>query len=208
MLRVTSCAAVFVAIVSLGCGSLHGDLIREVIFDSYTGPNVGGFTSPDLGGTSQISVSQTRRITNISVLNRMWSVGQVKFVIFSHPGYTLLFESPPQSFGPDVGQDPTWKMSDDFSFTLLAGNDYHIGYTSNVGRDDVVDEISESQNGITSALQISVIEGFEPIENIRPFWGGADQGFRLYVPEPSTLVLLSMGAVGPLAHAWRRRNRM
>jgi hypothetical protein len=124
--------------------NVHG----SVIFDSFTEPNIGGVTSEDIGAATQISVSVETTITNISVLNNMPYTGQLKFVIFSHPTHEALFVSLPQLFGPDADKNPTWKTSSDFSLTLLAGNEYDIGSISDVVRYDVVDKVSESQNGI------------------------------------------------------------
>jgi hypothetical protein len=130
--------------------------------------------------------------------------GRVIFEIWDASDRTKLFGSAPQDFGQDMGLTRTWKVSEEFSFTLLAGKQYVIGTTCNVDHDDVFDVVPESQNGITSEMVMWALSGF-PSRSIRPFFTGADSAIRLYgVPEPSTLALAALGTFGLLIAARRK----
>jgi hypothetical protein len=175
---------------------VSADLRADIIFDSFTGPDNGGFTSPNGGVGARISVSQDITINNIAVLNRMSTAGELIFFVINPLDRTVLFRTPPSLFGPNPGTTPTWKTSSDFTFLLAQGRDYVIGSIGDVGRFDVGDAVAESQNGITSDLQEWTVNGFPNITSARPFFTGGDAAIRLIatpVPESSSLVLASIG---------------
>jgi hypothetical protein len=198
--------ALALAILLVGSADLRADLI----FDSFTGPDVGGFTSATVGGGTRISVSQDVTITNIAVLNRMPTAGQLIFFVINPLDRTVLFQTPPSLFGPDSGTTLTWKTSSDFTFLLGQGRGYVIGSISDVSRFDAADTIAESQNGITSDLELWAVFGFPTITSARPFFIGEDAAIRLFgvlaVPEPSSLLLASIGLLGLLTV--RRQTRL
>jgi hypothetical protein len=182
---------------------LSNGLYAGVIFDSYSEPNIGGLTSRDTGALAQVSVSRDTVVNNISVLNRMPTSGHLKFFIFSAATRGLLLETPAVLWDAEPGAVPSWKTSPDFSFTLLAGNQYVIGSAGDVDWYDVADTKAESANGISSDLIMWTAAGFAPVRNVRPFWTGADCGIRLLaVPEPSMLWL----AAGVVAAVVRRKR--
>lgn len=79
-----------------------------------------------------VNVSQTTTIDAIAVLNSFSAAGHLKFVIFDDPNTAPAFVSAPKAFAADVGVS-TYKKSDPFSFTLLAGHSYDIGAIADVG---------------------------------------------------------------------------
>ena len=141
----------FFAILSVSICVARGD----ILFDSFTPPsNIGGFSSPNSGLTIQVSVASDLSITGMAVLNEMLSAGALRFCILDTVQHTFLLLTAPISFAQDLAGNPTWKDSTPFSFTLLGGHEYLIGYLRNVGVNDVGDLTAESRNGVTSQLSI------------------------------------------------------
>jgi len=157
----------------------------ELIFDSFTPPDLGGFSSPDQGVTTQIHVAQETRITSFSILNENFTTTRIKFAIYNHPQHERLYLSDEFVFPADSGF-PTWKLSPQIDFVLQAGQDYHIGYGHDVAVNDVWDNIPETMNGISSGFNVSIIDDFDSMNFERHFIIGADSGIRLFVPEPTT----------------------
>src|SRR5258708_6849928 len=108
-----------VLLVAIGpAGGARADLI----FHNFTPP---GHISSRTAGSSpgaKIRVAVDTPITNIAVQNQLSADGNLKFLVFDRPTTTLLFASAAQPFAATPSQ--TYKMSESFSFTLLAGHTY------------------------------------------------------------------------------------
>ena len=161
----------------------------QVIFHTLTGSLTSGFSSGNQGETTQITASLSVPVTNISVYNNMPSAGHLKFVIYAHPTHQQLYLSQAISVPADVGGAPSFKMSPDFSLTLEAGKSYDIGYIHDVALNSYTDRVSESGNGLSSDVMLSIVAGYESPVFDRHFLG-RDVALRLHVPEPSSLVLM------------------
>ena len=163
----------------------------EIIYDGWTGPDEGGFSSPNRGSASQILISEETTISNISILVRLHNGGSMKFLVVDHDTHEMIFVSDPVTFGAD-GEEPTWKMSPTFDLTLAPG-EYDIGYVCDRSRYSVIDFVAETQGAISSQAYVSIIEDFNnPVFN-RHFWRGADLAMRLHAnvepgDEPVTII--------------------
>lgn len=173
-----------------------------IIFDSYTPPPAfSGFSSADGGLASQIAVSQTTVISNISIYNQMLATGDVKMLIMSLAGGALLYQSAPLTFSTEAAF--SWKTTPAMSFTLAAGQQYWIGYVRSVSVNDRGDTTHETMNGITSVGNTAAITGFASPAYSHVVFTGSDSPIRLSVPEPSCCLLLAGGSAVFLL----RRNR-
>jgi hypothetical protein len=145
-------------------------------------------------------------ITNIGVLGRMQEAGHIWFAIFSHPEHQRLFLSSPLFFEKEGYQALTWKISPPFQYTLLAGHHYDIGHLHDGLMYDVLDRTSESYNGLTTELSLSVAGGdFQNPTVDTHFFEGRDGAVRLYnIPEPAMLLLIGASIFALSIH---RRHR-
>ena len=180
---------------------------EAIIFDSFTPPDQGGFSSPDRGITTQVLFSAVTPISRFSILNRTREVTRMKFAIYSHPTHELLYASEEIVFESD-GDDPTWKSSPELDFVFEAGQNYHLGYAHDVAVFDVMDFVPETMNGITSGFNVSIIGDYDSLEFERHFNGLADAGIRLHaVPEPVTLLPFVLAAFAQTLARQRRSKR-
>ena len=170
---------------------------QQILFDSFTPPiTAGGFSSANGGNSIQVSVTSDVRVGGISVLNRMYTEGNLRFVVLSHPQHQFIYLSPPKAFPADLPDFPTWKQSDPMEFTFLAGHDYLVGYLRSVPVDDVGDRIAESSSGITSELACHCLSNYSSPTYSHNCLNSVDFAVRIYtVPEPSTLLLIGIGAI-------------
>ena len=99
------------------------------LFTSLTGAQ--GSTSRGAGDAcgTQLSVSSNVIVNAIAVSNAMNANGNIKFMIWTHPGHVLVYVSPPKAFAAG-GQ--AWRKSDAIGFQLQAGQSYDIGGISDV----------------------------------------------------------------------------
>jgi hypothetical protein len=198
---------VLVALASLVIpqrASAAGIADNILLFDSYTPPNRGGFSSGNQGLATQLTVSTDTRISGFSILNEMTQPGNLRFAIlsFPSPGFIVLTNS--TSFSKDLSGVATWKTSGPLDILLQAGKTYLFGYVHDISLNDYVDYISESQNGIVSNKKLHILSGFNNPTYDRLFNSGADSAVRLYaIPESSTCSLV-MAFV--LVGAFRRRR--
>ena len=166
---------------------IHSNTIAaEIIFDSFTPPDHGGFSSGDQGITTQVRVSEDIAISGLSILNCTRESTQIKFAIYDHASHELLYASDAIEFDSDEGDTPSWKSSTTFDLTLEGGKDYDVGYAHDVPVFDVTDYVAESMNGISSGISVGVIRDFQSLEFSHHFNAFADAGIRLHgIPEPS-----------------------
>jgi hypothetical protein len=145
------------------------------IFDNR---DAGPSTVTRVAGSSigaQINVAANTTITRISVLNQMNSDGNLRFVIFDHPGHNRLLLTNPQPFRADSG--PTLKDSVAFSFTLLAGQSYDIGAIADVQAQWFFGFTTHTQLNLTS---ISSNPNFSDFNNPSQIGhGGVETNVRL-----------------------------
>ena len=169
----------------------------SIIFDNSGAPVNGSFDiAPSNGDISAVFAGITDvPITNVQVNFGLSSGGLVRFLVFEDPGHVLDLATPPILL---PAGEADWHRSPDFSFTLLAGHQYYIGFTAQVGTFGLLHN-ELTQNGITAA-GVQVVSGFDPPYSF-PFPINGPQitlPIRLEqssaVPEPSTLVLLGLGA--------------
>jgi hypothetical protein len=185
-------AVVLALVAIIGCAA-RAHCAEIVAFDSHTAPPLfGGFSSPDTGVATQLSVTQQLMISRMGVLNEMLSAGQLKFVIMSYPQPQFLYVSAPEAFGKDTAGQETWKQSDPFSFTFDPGKTYLVGYLQSVAVNEDVDGHAESASGITSDLFVHALSSFSNPTYSHLFLTGGDESVRLYtVPEPAITPLLA-----------------
>jgi len=167
----------------------------EIVFDSFTPPSTdGGGSSANAGVAIQLSVSSDLTITGISILNQMLAPGNLRFAILSYRQPDFLLLTDPIAFTIDAPGIPTWKDSGAIMFTLNAGNQYLVGYVTDVEVNEVGDHVAESGGGVTSDLYLHCINGFQSPTYSHACISGTDIGVRLEViPEPSPLTLLFCG---------------
>jgi len=149
------------------------------IFDSTTSyPRSTTIRTANDACGAQIQVAADTAITRISVRNRMTAIGNLRFVIFDHPGHTRLLLTPAQPFGADAAGVPTVKDSGPITFTLVAGQNYDIGAISNVAADYDFDSTADTVLNISSLVANSNLSNFnDPVVSSH---GGGDCHVRLY----------------------------
>jgi hypothetical protein len=120
----------------------------------------GPLDSPGVGlGIFLAGVVQDTVITNIAVHTNLNSPETLTFFIYDDPTGEVLYTSPPKTFAADAFNQYTYKQSDDFSFKLLAGHQYDIGYEANGVSRISLQASGHTQNGLTSASNPVVFTG-------------------------------------------------
>lgn len=142
----------------------------------FTGAFLAGRGAGDSIGV-QISVTTGTTLTRISVFNEMPTRGNLRFLIFDHPGHSLLLVTNPQPFAPDATGVGTFKDSVPFSFALVAGQSYDIGAISDVAANWGADSTFNSTPNFTSAANANFSNFNNPTAVAH---GAADAQFRLY----------------------------
>lgn len=194
----------------------------SLLIDTYTGAARSTVRPGDAGFGVFIEVTQDVTINRIETLVALGSDTNLKFVIFDHATHNLLFETGPKAFTADAGtaiQDATWKSSDGFSFTLLAGNRYDLGAMAESGSHRwLYDTQAETANGITTLVSNPNWQAGSfnaPATQSGGGHAGADQAIRLYddfgnnnaVPEPATFVIWTAIGLAGVGFVRRRRSQ-
>lgn len=165
-----------------------------LVFDTFTPPDTaGGYSSANAGVATLITVVNNTKITGISVLNQLLLQGDLKFVIIDGVSHNFLYVSGPKQFS--AGTVATWKQSDTFSFEMVGGKSYFVGYMRSVDVFDRADKIKESYNGFTSGLSVACLFNYNNPTFTNAYLHGIDEAVRLYVPEPATLLLFGLGGL-------------
>lgn len=181
-------------------------VVDAPVFDSYTPPaSYSGYSSPNAGLASRISVTQDTQLAAFAVNNQMLASGNLKFLILGEPSRNILYQSPPVAFGAE--STFSWKSSPSLSFLLTAGQQYWIGYVRSVGVNDRGDTVRESANGISSLGQTASISGYASPVFSHVVFLGEDSAVRLYaVPEPAAAFPCLAGLLAQSIVRRRRRH--
>lgn len=177
-------------IVILAC-AVRASCEDTLVFDSHGPPASGGYSSPNGGLTTQLSVTEQLTVSRVAILNQMLAPGYVRFAILSYPEPQFLYLSDAKPFEKDLSGQQTWKMSDPLNFRFEAGSTYLVGYLHDVAVADYFNHQIESSAGITSDLISHTLRGFSDPIYSHKFLIGGDQSLRLYVPEPGSAILFA-----------------
>jgi hypothetical protein len=200
----------FLAALALLLGGV-GQARADLIFSDTAFNNTSSRSGANDPLTFITNVAQNTNITNIGIFMNMPSSGSIQFMIYDITLGALEYISSPQAFAADSGGAVTLKESASFSFTLLAGHQYYIGGVANVAN-NAASQFPHSdftQNGITSDSNngnftyngafVGLGAAGIPLELFGPTLTTA-------TPEPASLTLLGVGAVGLIGYGWRRRR--
>ena len=172
----------------------------QILIDTYTPPGSASTRTAASSPGSVLSFANNATIGTIGVKVDLDAGGHLRFLIFDHSTAALLYASAPKTFSDD---GDTWKTSDPFAFTFLAGKTYDVGAIADVSGLWDYDQISESMNGITSIVGNPNFSNFN--SPTTGSYAAADAAVRLSaVPEPGTATLLFLGAIGFAFRAHRR----
>jgi len=159
--------------------------------------------NPEAGGT--VSVTYTagwRLFAGEDSLNLMSGTGSV-----SASGIVAPFGTA----GPPLGPGPDTFMDSGIYINIASQtNTLYSGFSDFIGTGSVnlYAEADAHPSWTSDPTDLSLVWTNAPAPGSPP--GGFASGTLLYtftsVPEPSTLVLLGIGAVSPLAYGWRRRR--
>jgi hypothetical protein len=201
-----------------------GHAKADPIFDNYTSQSAqyGGTQFKLVNGAATYfsNVAQNTTITGITILNHIvalpTSTANLQFLIYDETTSKFVYESALQSFQGDglLGTTPTFKSSAPFSFTLLAGQTYDIGYTSDTSFEvpyaTPTELPSYTQGGLTATASdhsFGIING-NPTSTVDTFFSRMLpiqlDGFPV-VPVPASVILFGTGMLGVGARRFRRR---
>ena len=160
------------------CGgntSCAGGICTAPQFNTLTGQQSTTIRGAGDACGTQLSVNANVVISGIAVNNTMSANGNIKFMIWTHPGHVLVYVSPPKAFAAG-GQG--WRRSDLLSYTLQAGQSYDIGGISDVAGTWYFDTMPENTPPFTSTSSNPNWTNY-----VTPAMGGhaaADCGIQLF----------------------------
>lgn len=182
-----------------------------MIFDGSTLPRqASGQFGANSGALGRYTFASSTTISSFSTLLALGTASNLKFQIYDSTIGTLLYTSAAKAFAADASAsmaDGTFKKSDLFSYTFVAGTTYAIGAISDNGPFVIGSLSTKSEGGVTALL-----ENQNVIDNVfstnRACCSVPAQFFTgevAVVPEPMTwsLMITGFALVGAAA---RRRN--
>ncbi len=169
-----------------------------IIFNNFDADQAYGYANGAGFGVYFYNVAQNTAITNIQVRTDLDSAQHLTFVIFDDPTGDLLYQSAAKTFAGDTFGQYTYKRSDDFSFTLLAGHQYDIGYEADGVSRISSQETEHTENGLTSSTNPVIFYGGQRERVSQEF--NSDYHIilegpgTLPVPEPASLLTAAQRA--------------
>ncbi|WP_165703801.1 DUF4215 domain-containing protein [Enhygromyxa salina] len=151
----------------------------QLAFDSWNGDNNVSFRpSGKSPGARVVVTNETQTLASIAVRVDLTIGGDVKFVVFTHPGHDLIYVSPHKNF---VDDGMSWKQSDVFNLELQPG-EYDIGAISVPSGDWQFDYAPASTGNFSSVVNNPNFTNypFPEVENHK----SSDAAIRLYVVNP------------------------
>jgi hypothetical protein len=196
------------ALLGLMAGAA-GPANADIIFDDTATNGASDRSGSDDPVTFISNVAQNTVITNIGILDSLSAAGDIQFLVYDITSSSLVYLSGPEGFAGDASDTFTWKVSDSFSYTLLAGHQYYIGGVADVANLASYEypHSDFTENGITSDSN----NGNFAYDGTSEGPGSAGIPLQLNgpgsaVPEPSSIVAGGLGALMVVGCACRRRK--
>jgi hypothetical protein len=122
----------------------------ETTFDSLTGTQSITSRAAGNGCGSQVTVGANHlAVTSIASNNAIGAAGQIKYLIYSHPGHVLLYSSAPQAV---TAGTQSWKISPTMFLPLTAGSQYDFGAITDVAVTYYYDAVAETTTDFVTTV--------------------------------------------------------